>query len=56
MNKFRLLSGKVNGSLAHVSAILNACARLHNYIIQRNGPSDDATVGMNIGEEEENHL
>jgi hypothetical protein len=55
VNKFRILNGKVNGSLARVSAVLNACARLHNFIIQRDGPSDDATVGMSIGEEE-NHL
>ena len=34
---------------------MNACARLHNFIIQRDVPSNDATVGMTIGKEE-NHL
>ncbi|KAL7502590.1 hypothetical protein ACHAXN_000526 [Cyclotella atomus] len=55
VNKFRILGGKVNGSLARVSAILTACARLHNFIIQRDGPCDEMTVGMNVGEEE-HHL
>ncbi|KAL7542523.1 hypothetical protein ACHAWF_007216 [Thalassiosira exigua] len=39
-NKFRILSGKVEGSLDRVSAILNACARLHNFIIEMDGPFD----------------
>jgi hypothetical protein len=52
VNKFRILSGKVNGSLDRVSAILNACARLHNLIIQRDGPRDEMTVEMNASEEE----
>ncbi|KAL3786948.1 hypothetical protein ACHAWO_013787 [Cyclotella atomus] len=52
VNKFRILSGKVNGSLDRVSAILNACARLHNFIIQRDGPCDMMTVEMNANEEE----
>jgi hypothetical protein len=52
VNKFRILSGKVNGSLDRVSAILNACARLHNFIFQRDGPCDEMTVGMNASKEE----
>ena len=52
VNKFRILSGKINGSLSRVSAILTACARLHNFIIQRDGPCDDLTVGMSVGQEE----
>ncbi|KAL7483981.1 hypothetical protein ACHAW6_011640 [Cyclotella cf. meneghiniana] len=52
VNKFRILSGKINGRLSRVSAILTACARLHNYIIQRDGPCDEMTVGMSTGEEE----
>ncbi|KAL7506732.1 hypothetical protein ACHAXN_008293 [Cyclotella atomus] len=52
VNKFRILSGKVNGSLDRVLAILNACARLHNFIIQRDGPCDMMTVEMNANEEE----
>jgi len=38
VNKFRILSGKIEGSLDRVTAILTACARLHNYIIQEDGP------------------
>ncbi|KAL3793421.1 hypothetical protein HJC23_001869 [Cyclotella cryptica] len=52
VNKFRILSGKINGRLSRVSAILTACARLHNYIIQRDGPCDEMTVGMSTSEEE----
>ena len=52
VNKFRILSGKINGRLSRVSAILTACARLHNYITQRDGPCDEMTVGMSTGEEE----
>jgi hypothetical protein len=52
VNKFRILSGKVNGSLDRVSAILNACARLHNFIIQRDGPCEEMTVEMNASKEE----
>ncbi|KAL7545661.1 hypothetical protein ACHAWF_009009 [Thalassiosira exigua] len=40
VNKFRILSGKVGGSLDRVSAILEACSRLHNFIIQVDGPFD----------------
>ncbi|KAL3771896.1 hypothetical protein ACHAWO_010423 [Cyclotella atomus] len=52
VNKFRILSGKVHGSLDRVPAIFNACARLHNFIIQSDGPCDEMTVGMNVSEEE----
>ena len=52
VNKFRILSGKINGSLSRVSAVLMACARLHNFIIQNDGPCDEMTVGMSTGEEE----
>ena len=52
MNKFRILSGKINGSLSLVSRILTACARLHNFIIQHNGPCDELSVYMSTGEEE----
>ncbi|KAL7501923.1 hypothetical protein ACHAXN_000076, partial [Cyclotella atomus] len=52
VNKFRILSGKIVGSLERVSKILMACARLHNFIIQRDGPCDLSTVGMSISEEE----
>ena len=38
VNKFRILSGKIEGSLDRVTAILTACARLHNFIIQEDGP------------------
>ncbi|KAL7552356.1 hypothetical protein ACHAWF_016576 [Thalassiosira exigua] len=40
VNKFRILGGKVEGSLDRVSAILEACSRLHNFIIQVDGPFD----------------
>ena len=38
VKKFGILSGKVGGSVARVSAILTACARLHNFIIREDGP------------------
>ena len=38
VNKFRILSGKIEGSLDRVTAVLTACARLHNYIIREDGP------------------
>lgn len=38
VNKFRILNGKIEGSLDRVTAILTACARLHNYIIGEDGP------------------
>ena len=38
VNKFRILSGKIVGSMDHASAILQACAQLHTFIIQEDGP------------------
>ena len=40
VNKFRILSGKINGSLDRVTRILMACARLHNFIIREDRPFD----------------
>ena len=43
VNKFRILSGKINDLLERVSAILMASAarlHIHNFIIQRDGPSN----------------
>ena len=37
VNKFRILSGKVGGSMDRVSAVLIACAQLHNFIIREKG-------------------
>lgn len=44
VNKFRILSGKVEGSLDTVSAVLTACARLHNYIIREDGPFESGNM------------
>ena len=41
VNKFRILSGTIGGSLDRLSAILIACARLHNYIICEDKPFGD---------------
>jgi len=41
VNKFRILSGTIGGSLDRASAILIACARLHNYIIREDRPFGD---------------
>ena len=49
VNKFRILHGKVEGSLDRVTAVLTACARLHNYIIQEDGPF--GTQSMSVEEE-----
>jgi hypothetical protein len=38
VKKFGILSGKVGGSMERVSAILTACAQLHNFIIKEDGP------------------
>jgi hypothetical protein len=38
VNKFWIFSGKVGGSINRVSAILLACARLHNFIIRYDCP------------------
>ncbi|KAL7554114.1 hypothetical protein ACHAWF_017515 [Thalassiosira exigua] len=40
VRKFGILNGKIEGSLDRVTAILTACARLHNFIIQVDGPFD----------------
>ena len=52
VNKFRILSNKIIGKLSRVSAVLTACARLYNFIIQCDGPSHDVTVGMSVSQEE----
>ena len=39
-NKFRILKGSIVGSLDRVTAIVMACARLHNYIIMMDGSTD----------------
>jgi hypothetical protein len=46
VNKFRILSGKINGSIDRVSAILMACVRLHNYIIQEDGPFECNSISV----------
>eukprot|EP00956_Cyclotella_meneghiniana_P005600 scaffold7209_cov54-Cyclotella_meneghiniana.AAC.1 len=51
VNKFRILSGKINGSLERLSAILTACSRLHNFIIQQDGLAD-----AEISHDDENSL
>ena len=38
VKKFGIHGGKVSGSVERVSAILTACARLHNFIIREDGP------------------
>eukprot|EP00956_Cyclotella_meneghiniana_P000368 scaffold432_cov69-Cyclotella_meneghiniana.AAC.26 len=51
-NKFRILSGKINGSLERgVSAISTACSGLHNFITQQDGLAD-----AEISRDDENHL
>jgi hypothetical protein len=39
--KFCILSGAIAGSLNRASAILIACACLHNYIIEEDKPFGD---------------
>ena len=51
VNKFRFLSGKIGGSMDRVSAILTACARLHNFIIREDRPFD-SVVCYALPEEE----
>lgn len=53
VNKFRILSGKVLGSLNRVSAILTACARLHNFIIREDCPS--LPLATSVEEEARRH-
>jgi hypothetical protein len=38
VNMFRILRGKIEGRLDMASAIIIACARLHNFIIQEDKP------------------
>ena len=40
VNKFCILSGKIEGSLDRVTAVLPACSRLHNFIVQEDGPHE----------------
>jgi hypothetical protein len=40
-NKFRILKGRMVGSLDRISAIVMACARLHNFIISVDGNEDE---------------
>jgi len=44
VNKFRILNGKIGGPIDRASAILTACARLHNFIISQDGPFDSSTL------------
>ena len=53
VNKFRILNGKVEGSMDRVSRILTACARLHNFVIQQDGPF--GTPSDSIAEEMESN-
>jgi hypothetical protein len=41
VNKFRILSGTISGSLDSASAILIACSRIHFYIIHEDKPFGD---------------
>jgi hypothetical protein len=43
VNKFCILSGTISGPLDRASAILIACARLHNYIIREDKPFGDTS-------------
>ena len=51
VNKFRILNGKIEGSLDRVTAILTACARLHNFIIQEDGPFETEHNYKSVQEE-----
>jgi hypothetical protein len=53
VNKFRILSGKVGGSMDRVSAILMACARLHNFIIKWKGQDAIAAEYASVDDEME---
>ena len=46
VNKFRILDGKIQGPLSRVVSILTACARLHNFIIQEDGPHDISNLSI----------
>ena len=55
VNKFRILSGKIVGSMDRVSAILMACAWLHNFINQHDSPFHEEVTFDSIDEEMEAH-
>jgi hypothetical protein len=43
-NKFRILKGCMLGSLDRISAIVMACARLHNYVIRFDGVREESVI------------
>ena len=51
VNKFRILGRKVEGSMDRVSKILTACARLHNFVIQQDGPFGSSSGGVSLADE-----
>ena len=53
VTKFRILGGRVEGSLERVSSVLMACARLHNFIIRMEGPPRAEDVVAVVSEEED---
>ena len=53
VNKFRILSRKVGGNIDRVSAVLTACARLHNFIIEWRGQDDTHSEYATVEEEME---
>ena len=52
-NKFRILKGCLLGSLDRVTSIVMACARLHNYIIEMDGPNELSEEIVEDGEDAE---
>jgi hypothetical protein len=46
LNMFCILSGKIEGRMDSVSAILMTCARLHNFILQQERPFGKALVSV----------
>jgi len=51
VNKFRILSGKLGGSIDRVSDILNACAHLNNFITQEDRQFHMEYILATVGEE-----
>ncbi|KAL7527767.1 hypothetical protein ACHAXR_003002 [Thalassiosira sp. AJA248-18] len=51
VNKFRILNGTVEGPMERVADILQACARLHNFIIRQDCPSFPTFADMSLEEE-----
>ncbi|KAL7536885.1 hypothetical protein ACHAXR_007463 [Thalassiosira sp. AJA248-18] len=51
VNKFRILNGKVEGPMERVAAVLQACARLHNFIIKQDCPSFPDYSDLSLEEE-----